>query len=91
MIDGCRSARTWLRAIASQRAALATPEGYLDRVLMHEVAHGIGPAFARLATEGSRPEIEQDIGSAVDGAVRYVLALYALLIIIAFLGVTKIV
>ena len=51
----------------------------------------IGPAFARLATEGSQPDIEQQIGRAVDGAIRYVLALYALLIIIAFLGVTKIV
>jgi hypothetical protein len=50
----------------------------------------IGPAFARLASEGSRPEIEAVIGSAVDGAIRYVLGLYALLIAIAFLGITKI-
>jgi hypothetical protein len=49
----------------------------------------IGPAFAALATEGSTPAIEQTIGTAVDGAIRYVLALYALIIIIAFLGVTK--
>jgi hypothetical protein len=50
----------------------------------------IGPAFARLASEGSRPEIEAVIGSAIDGAIRYVLGLYALLIAIAFLGITKI-
>ena len=49
----------------------------------------IGPAFARLATEGSKPDIENTIGIAVDGAIRYVLGLYALLIAIAFLGVTK--
>lgn len=49
----------------------------------------IGPAFARLATEGSKPDIENTIGLAVDGAIRYVLGLYALLIAIAFLGVTK--
>jgi hypothetical protein len=49
----------------------------------------IGPAFARLATEGSRPDIEAAIAGAVDGAIRYVLALYALLVLIAFLGVTK--
>jgi hypothetical protein len=49
----------------------------------------IGPAFMRLATEGSKPDIEASIGGAVDGAIRYVLGLYALLIVIAFLGVTK--
>ncbi len=49
----------------------------------------IGPAFARLAAEGSRPDIEQTISAAVDGAIRYVLGLYALLLLIAFLGVTK--
>lgn len=49
----------------------------------------IVPAFARLAAEGSQPDIERDIGRAIDGTVRYVLALYALLIAIAFLGVTK--
>jgi len=49
----------------------------------------IGPAFMRLATEGSKPDIEAAIGAAVDGAIRYVLGLYALLIVIAFLGITK--
>ena len=49
----------------------------------------IVPAFLRLATEGSQPDIEAAIGAAVDGAIRYVLGLYALLIVIAFLGVTK--
>lgn len=49
----------------------------------------IGPAFMRLATEGSKSDIEATIGAAVDGAIRYVLALYGLLIAIAFLGITK--
>jgi hypothetical protein len=49
----------------------------------------IGPAFMRLATEGSKPDIEDSIATAVDGAIRYVLGLYALLLLIAFLGVTK--
>ena len=49
----------------------------------------IGPAFGRLATEGSRPDIEAVISQSVDGAIRYVLVLYALLVIIAFLGVAK--
>lgn len=47
------------------------------------------PAFVRLATEGSKPDIESAIGGAIDGAIRYVLVLYALLLVIAFLGVTK--
>lgn len=49
----------------------------------------IGPAFVRLASEGSKPDIENTISVAVNGAIRYVLGLYALLIAIAFLGITK--
>lgn len=47
------------------------------------------PAFVRLAHEGSTPPIEDAITTSINGAIRYVLALYALLIVIAFLGVTK--
>lgn len=49
----------------------------------------IGPAFVRLATEGSKPDIENTISIAVGSAIRYVLGLYALLTAIAFLGITK--
>lgn len=49
----------------------------------------IVPAFMRLASEGSQPDIEMRISGAVDGAIRYVLALYALLLIIALLGTTQ--
>ncbi|MEZ5500096.1 MAG: hypothetical protein R3E77_11800 [Steroidobacteraceae bacterium] len=49
----------------------------------------VAPAFARLAVEGSKPEIETDISAGINSAIRYVLALYATLLIIAFLGVTK--
>lgn len=47
------------------------------------------PAFARLAQEGTKPDIERDITRAVNGAVRWVLSLYALVIAIAFLGTAK--
>ena len=47
------------------------------------------PAFGRLAAEGSKPDIEAAIARAVDGAIRYVLGLYALLAVIAFLEITK--
>jgi hypothetical protein len=49
----------------------------------------IGPAFMKLATEGSTPATEATITRCVDGAIRYVLALYACLVAAAFLGVTK--
>jgi len=47
------------------------------------------PAFMRLATEGSKPDIEAAISGSINGAILFVLGLYALLLIIAFLGVTK--
>lgn len=51
----------------------------------------IGPAFVRLASEGSRPDIETAIAGAIDGAIRWVWMLYGLLVVIAFLGVTKVI
>jgi hypothetical protein len=49
----------------------------------------MGPAFARLATEGSTPEIEAVIRRTVDRAVVWVGAIYILLLSIAFLGAVK--
>ena len=49
----------------------------------------IGPAFARLATEGSTPEIEARIMRTVDRAVWWVLAIYALVVVISFLGAVQ--
>jgi hypothetical protein len=49
----------------------------------------MGPAFARLATEGSTPEIEAVIRRTVDRAVVWVAAIYILLLSIAFLGAVK--
>ena len=77
------------------------PEGWLGlKVLLFAGIFGAGigidyafrpivPAFVRLATEGSKPDIEAAISRSVDGAIRYVLTLYALLVVIAFVGVTK--
>ena len=45
------------------QAALASMEGYLAVVLMHEICHGLGPAYARTAAgkadirESIRPDI----------------------------------
>lgn len=51
----------------------------------------VGPAFVRLASEGSQPDIEAAISGAIDGAIRWVWMLYGLLVAIAFLGITKLV
>ena len=49
----------------------------------------VGPAFMRLATEGSSPAVETEVSRGIDGAVRVVIALYLLLALIAFIGVAK--
>ena len=49
----------------------------------------VAPAFARLAAEGSRPDIEQAIKSAIDRSIAWVLALYALVVAVAFLGTAR--
>lgn len=49
----------------------------------------IVPAFVRLAQEGSRPDIERAITKAVNEAIVWVLATYALVAIVAFLGTVK--
>jgi hypothetical protein len=77
------------------------PGGWLGtKVLLFGLIFGFGigidyafrpivPAFLRLASEGTKPDIERVIGRCVNGAIGYVLALYAVLLIVAFLGVTK--
>jgi Peptidase family M49 len=47
------------------QAALATEDGYLADVVMHEICHGLGPAFARTAS--GQVDIRQSIGPAYAG------------------------
>ncbi len=49
----------------------------------------VAPAFARLGAEGSTPAVEYAIRSAIDCSIRWVLALYALVLVIAFLGTAR--
>ena len=49
----------------------------------------VAPAFAQLAASGSSPELERTITRAVDQAVRWVFALYALVLASAFLGTAR--
>ena len=61
------------------QAKLASADGYLSAVVMHEVSHGIGPAFARTAS--GRKDISEAIGpihSALEEAKADVVGMFAL-------------
>jgi hypothetical protein len=61
------------------QARLASADGYLSAVVMHEVSHGIGPAFARTAS--GRKDISEAIGpihSALEEAKADVVGMFAL-------------
>ncbi len=47
------------------QAAQASGEGYLAAVMMHEICHGLGPAFARMGSQ--HVDIRQAIGPAYSG------------------------
>lgn len=51
-------ARRFMRA---DQAPMASGEGYLVGTLLHEIAHGLGPSFAR--KDGKRVDIREAIGS----------------------------
>jgi peptidase M49-like protein len=53
------------KLMVPEQAAKASPEGCLTTVLMHEIAHGIGPAFAR--RDGKQVDIREAIGPAFSG------------------------
>jgi hypothetical protein len=61
------------------QARMASMDGYLSMVVMHEISHGIGPAFARTAT--GRVDIPQAIGpvhSALEEAKADIVGMFAL-------------
>jgi hypothetical protein len=53
------------RLLRADEAALASADGYLASTMMHEISHGLGPAFAR--TPGGRRDIREAIGPAYSG------------------------
>ncbi len=53
------------RLMRSDQASRASAEGYLTVVLMHEISHGLGPAFAR--HDGRQIDIREAIGPAHSG------------------------
>src|SRR6516165_7985897 len=53
------------RLMREDQAAKATGEGYLAAVLLHEISHGLGPAFARQS--GKQVDIREAIGPVFSG------------------------
>jgi hypothetical protein len=53
------------RLLDEKQAAQASAEGYLATTLMHEIAHGLGPAFARV--KGEKQDIRVAIGAPYSG------------------------
>jgi hypothetical protein len=49
----------------ADQAAQASAEGYLTMVMMHEICHGLGPAFSR--KNGQQVDIREAIGPAFSG------------------------
>jgi hypothetical protein len=53
------------RLLRADQAALASAEGYLATTMMHEISHGLGPAFAR--TSAGHRDIREAIGPSYSG------------------------
>jgi hypothetical protein len=53
------------RLMRADQAAQASGEGYLAHTLLHEICHGLGPAFAR--RNGKQVDIREAIGPAFSG------------------------
>jgi hypothetical protein len=53
------------RLLRPDQAALASAEGYLASTMMHEISHGLGPAFAR--TSGAKRDVREAIGPTYSG------------------------
>jgi hypothetical protein len=65
------------RLLRADEASLASAEGYLTTTMMHEISHGLGPAYARTPT-GQR-DIRELIGptySALEEAKADIVGLY---------------
>jgi hypothetical protein len=61
------------------QANLASMDGYLSVVVMHEISHGLGPAYARVA--GKQADIRESIGpiySGLEEAKADIVGLYGL-------------
>jgi hypothetical protein len=78
------------RLLREEDAARASADGYLIGTLMHEIAHGLGPAWAR--TSGRQASIREAIGpafSALEEAKADATGMFALAWLVAHGGLAK--
>src|SRR5262249_32618754 len=71
------------KVMREDQAAKATADGYMAGVLMHEICHGLGPAFARKG--GQKMDIRAAVGpiySALEEAKADIAGLYGLHVLI---------
>ncbi len=72
------------------QAAQVTGEGYVAMVVMHEISHGLGPAFARAGNrQVSIPEAMGPIYSALEEAKADVVGMYGLKWLVARRAIAK--
>jgi hypothetical protein len=67
------------RLLRADEAALASADGYLATTMMHEISHGLGPAFAR--TSKGKQDVRESIGptySGLEEAKADIVGLYSL-------------
>ena len=67
------------RLLPADAASMVSADGYLAYTMMHEISHGLGPAFAR--TSSGRKDIREAIGptySALEEAKADIVGLYGL-------------
>src|SRR3954471_1106653 len=63
----------------ADQASLASMDGYLSAVVMHEISHGLGPAYSRI--NGKQADIRESIGplySGLEEAKADIVGLYGL-------------
>ena len=53
------------RLLRQDQAALASADGYLAYTMMHEISHGLGPAYSR--TAGQKRDVREAIGPTYSG------------------------
>lgn len=53
------------RLMRPDQAAIASGDGYLTHTMMHEISHGLGPAFARVS--GKQVDIREALGPVYSG------------------------
>jgi len=53
------------RLLRADEAELASAEGYLATTMMHEISHGLGPAFSR--TSSGKRDVRESIGPTYSG------------------------